>query len=169
MHHFRWGLQKWVVDVLFKFPKALKNVGGIIQIAESIDPNGPNKTSCGASQHSGMITRGKKTQEVQAIIPIQRTNGRYNFQQGWHPLLKTRQIMLLLWTECQTVALSSSFHKVHDATLWNQALPKFIPKVIYNDCVEISVFFLQKIAQYLQVIENDTSILIRTCGCLLQS
>jgi hypothetical protein len=36
-------LQKWVVDALFKFPKLLEDVTGIIKIAKGIEADGPKK------------------------------------------------------------------------------------------------------------------------------
>jgi hypothetical protein len=38
---FLGGLQKWVVDALFKFPKLPEDVAGIIKIAERIEADGP--------------------------------------------------------------------------------------------------------------------------------
>ena len=42
---FLGGLQKWVVDALFRFPKLPEDVAGIIKIAERIEVNGPKKKS----------------------------------------------------------------------------------------------------------------------------
>lgn len=44
------GLQKWVVDVLFKSPKFLEDVAGIIEIAESIETDDTERKLGGASQ-----------------------------------------------------------------------------------------------------------------------
>jgi hypothetical protein len=40
---FLGGLQKWVVDALFKFPKLPEDVAGIIKIAEQIEADGPER------------------------------------------------------------------------------------------------------------------------------
>jgi hypothetical protein len=39
------GLQKWVMDALFKFPKFLVNVAGINKIANNIEVDGPERKS----------------------------------------------------------------------------------------------------------------------------
>ena len=60
---FLGGLQKWVVDALFKFPKLPEDVAGIIKIAERIEADGPEKKSSGPSQQSGVsrnMSRGKE-------------------------------------------------------------------------------------------------------------
>ena len=44
------GLQKWVVDALFKFPKLPKVVVGIIKIAEKIEADGSERKTSGPSQ-----------------------------------------------------------------------------------------------------------------------
>ena len=51
---FLGGLQKWVVDALFKFPKVPKNAAGIIKIAEKIEADDPERKSSGPSQQSGL-------------------------------------------------------------------------------------------------------------------
>jgi hypothetical protein len=59
---FLGGLQKWVVDALFKFPKLPEDVAGIIKIAERIEADGPERKSSGPSQQSGSsrnMSRGK--------------------------------------------------------------------------------------------------------------
>jgi hypothetical protein len=50
---FLGGLQKWVVDVLFKFPKFPEVVAGIIKIAERIEADGPKRKSSSPAQQSG--------------------------------------------------------------------------------------------------------------------
>lgn len=60
---FLGGLQKWVVDALFKFPKLPEDVAGIIKIAERIEADGPERKSSGPSQQSGSnrnASRGKE-------------------------------------------------------------------------------------------------------------
>jgi hypothetical protein len=47
---FLGGLQKWVVDALFKFPKLLEDVAGIIKIAERIEADGSKIKSSAPSQ-----------------------------------------------------------------------------------------------------------------------
>ena len=47
-------LQKWVMDALFKFPKLLEDVEGIINSTESIETDCPERKSCGPSQQSGL-------------------------------------------------------------------------------------------------------------------
>ena len=59
---FLGGLQKWVVDALFKFPKLPEDVAGIIKIAERIEADGPERKSTGPAQQSGSsrhMSRGK--------------------------------------------------------------------------------------------------------------
>ena len=55
---FLGGLQKWVVDALFKFPKISKGVAGIIKIVERIVADGPKRKLSGPSQHSGFNKNG---------------------------------------------------------------------------------------------------------------
>ena len=55
---FLGGLQKWVVDALFKFPKLPEDVAGIIKIAERIEANGLERKSSGPSQQSGFSKNG---------------------------------------------------------------------------------------------------------------
>jgi hypothetical protein len=60
---FLGGLQKWVVDALFKFPKLPEDVAGIIKIAERTEADGPERQSSGPAQQSGSsrnMSRGKK-------------------------------------------------------------------------------------------------------------
>jgi hypothetical protein len=60
---FLGGLQKWVVDVLFKFPKLPEDVAGIIKIAERIEADGPERKSSGPAQQNGSnqnMSRGKE-------------------------------------------------------------------------------------------------------------
>ena len=52
------GLQKWVVDALFKFPKLSKDVVGIIKIAKRIEADGLERKSSGPSQQSGLSKNG---------------------------------------------------------------------------------------------------------------
>ena len=60
---FLGGLQKWVVDALFKFPKLLEDVAGIIKIVERIETNGPERKSSGPSQQSGFSKNGSQGKE----------------------------------------------------------------------------------------------------------
>ena len=57
------GLQKLVVDALFKFPKLSKNVAGIIKIAEGIEANGFETKSSGCSQQSSLRKNGSQGKE----------------------------------------------------------------------------------------------------------
>jgi hypothetical protein len=60
---FLGGLQKWMVDALFKFPKLPKDVAGIIKIAERIAANEPKRKSSNPSQQSSLnknAPRGKE-------------------------------------------------------------------------------------------------------------
>jgi hypothetical protein len=50
---FLGGLQKWMVDALFKFPKLPEDVAGIIKIAERIEADGLERKSSGPAQQSG--------------------------------------------------------------------------------------------------------------------
>ena len=60
---FLGGLQKWVVDALFKFPKLLEDVIGIIKIAEIIEVDGPKRKSSGPSQQNGFSKNGSRGKE----------------------------------------------------------------------------------------------------------
>ena len=40
-YNFYSGLQKWVVNTLFKFPKLLEDMAGIINIVERVEANDP--------------------------------------------------------------------------------------------------------------------------------
>ena len=60
---FLGGLQKWVVDALFKFPKLPEDVAGIIKIAERIEADGPERKSSGPSQQSGFSKNGSQGKE----------------------------------------------------------------------------------------------------------
>ena len=60
---FLGGLQKWVVDALFKFPKLPEDVVGIIKIAEKIEADGPERKSSGPSQQSGFSKNGSRGKE----------------------------------------------------------------------------------------------------------
>ena len=60
---FLGGLQKWVVNALFKFPSLPEDVAGIIKIAERIEADGPERKTSGPSQQSGLsrnASRGKE-------------------------------------------------------------------------------------------------------------
>ena len=60
---FLGGLQKWVVDALFKFPKLPEEVAGIIKIAERIEADGPERKPSGPAQQIGSsrnMSRGKE-------------------------------------------------------------------------------------------------------------
>jgi hypothetical protein len=60
---FLGGLQKWVVDALFKFPKLPEDVASIIKIVERIEADGPEKRSSGPSHQSGAgknVSRSKE-------------------------------------------------------------------------------------------------------------
>jgi hypothetical protein len=56
-YNFLGGLQKWVVDALFKFPKLPEEVARIIKIAERIEANGLDRKSSGSSRN---MSRGKE-------------------------------------------------------------------------------------------------------------
>ena len=60
---FLGGLQKWVVDALFKFPKLPKDVAGIIKIAERIEVDSPKRKSSGPFQQSGLSKNGSRGKE----------------------------------------------------------------------------------------------------------
>ena len=60
---FLGGLQKWVVDALFKFPKLPEDVAGIIKIVERIEADGPERKSSGPSQQSGFSKNGSRGKE----------------------------------------------------------------------------------------------------------
>jgi hypothetical protein len=47
-------LQKWVMDALFKFPKLLEDVVGIISTTKSIETDGLERKSGGPLQQSGL-------------------------------------------------------------------------------------------------------------------
>ena len=55
------GLQKWVVDALFKFPKLPDDVAGIIKIAERIEADGPERKPGGLSQQSGLSRKSSSS------------------------------------------------------------------------------------------------------------
>ena len=61
---FLGGLQKWVLDVLFKFPKLPEDVAEIIKIAERIEADGSEKKLMSdPSQQNGVspnMSRGKE-------------------------------------------------------------------------------------------------------------
>ena len=52
------GLQKWVVDALFKFSKLPEDMAGIIKIVERIEADGPERKSSGPSQQRGLSKNG---------------------------------------------------------------------------------------------------------------
>ena len=59
---FLGGLQKWVVDALFKSSKLPEDVADIIKIVERIEADGPERRSSGPSHQSGAsrnVSRGK--------------------------------------------------------------------------------------------------------------
>ena len=55
---FLGGLQKWMVNAFFKFPKLSKDVAWIIKIAERIEADGPERKLSGPSQQSSFSTNG---------------------------------------------------------------------------------------------------------------
>jgi hypothetical protein len=60
---FLGGLQKWVVDALFKFPKLPEDMADNIKIVERIEADGPERKSSGPSHQSGFsrnASRGKE-------------------------------------------------------------------------------------------------------------
>ena len=57
------GLQKWVVDALFKFPKLSEDVARIIKIVERIEADGPKRKSSGPSQQSSFSKNGSRCKE----------------------------------------------------------------------------------------------------------
>ena len=60
---FLGGLQKWVVDALFKFPKPPEDVARIIKIAERIEVDGPKRKSNGPSLQSSLSKNGSRGKE----------------------------------------------------------------------------------------------------------
>ena len=60
---FLGGLQKWVVDTLFKFPKLPEDVARIIKIIERIEADGPKRKSSGPSQQSSFNKNGSQSKE----------------------------------------------------------------------------------------------------------
>ena len=48
------GLQKWIVDILFKFPKLTQDMAGIINIAKKIKIDGPKRKSSSLFQQNGL-------------------------------------------------------------------------------------------------------------------
>jgi hypothetical protein len=86
------GLQKWVVDALFKFPKLSKDVASIIKIAEKIEADGPERKSSGLAQQSGSsrnMSRGKERKKFgpsnQFKGQLDRTNSTKDGYQGGKP------------------------------------------------------------------------------------
>ena len=60
---FLGGLQKWVGDTLFKFPKLLEDVAGIIKIAEKIEVDVYEKKLSGTALQGGLsrnMSQGKE-------------------------------------------------------------------------------------------------------------
>ena len=72
---FLGGLQKWMVDALFKFPKLPKDVAGIIKIVERIEANGPERKSSGPSQQSKFSKNGSRGKERQKFGSSNRHKG----------------------------------------------------------------------------------------------
>ena len=72
---FLGGLQKWVVDALFKFPKLPEDVAGIIKIAERIEADGPERKSSGPSQQSGFSKNGSRGKECKKFGSSNRHKG----------------------------------------------------------------------------------------------
>ena len=65
------GIQTWVVHALFKFPKLLEDVAGIIKIAKTIEADGPLEQS-DVSQN---MFRSKKHKKYgPSILGIEKTN-----------------------------------------------------------------------------------------------
>ena len=48
------GLQMWVVDALFKFPKLLEDMAGITKIAKNIEVDGFERKLDGPSRQNGL-------------------------------------------------------------------------------------------------------------------
>ena len=65
-HIFLDGVAKRVLDILFKFPKLIEVVAGIIKIAKSIEADEPEKKSDGAS-HQGL--KGKQFPRQMMLMP----------------------------------------------------------------------------------------------------
>ena len=72
---FLGGLQKWVVDALFKFPKLPEDVARIIKIAERIEADGPERRSSGPSQQSGFSKNGSLGKERKKFESSNRHKG----------------------------------------------------------------------------------------------
>jgi hypothetical protein len=72
---FLGGLQKWVVDALFKFPKLPDDVAGIIKTAERIEADGPERKSSGAAQQSGSSRNMPRSKERKKFGPSNQFKG----------------------------------------------------------------------------------------------
>ena len=87
------GVSRRVIDALFKFRKLFADVTGIIKIAKSIEADCP-KGSPAVPHNKGLEVKYAPRQRGQVIciiIPTQRANQRYNFQQVWRPKRKATQ------------------------------------------------------------------------------
>ena len=61
---FLGGLQKWVVNVLYKFPKLLEDMAEIIKIVERIEVDGPGKKSNNPSQQNSSSRNMSRDKEL---------------------------------------------------------------------------------------------------------
>ena len=64
------GLQKWVLDALFKFPKLIEVVVRIIKIAKSIEVNDPERKLGSASQQRAWGERYPKANHARTTDGI---------------------------------------------------------------------------------------------------
>ena len=69
------GLQKWMVDALFKFPKLLEDMARIIKIAERIEADGPGRKSSGPFQQSSFSKNGSRGKECKKFGSSNRHKG----------------------------------------------------------------------------------------------
>jgi len=66
---FLGGLQKWVVDALFKFPKLPEDVAGIIKIVERIEADGPERRSSGPLTKVEQVEMCLEVKSTKSLVP----------------------------------------------------------------------------------------------------
>ena len=75
---FLGGLQKWVVDALYKFPKLPEDMVGSIKILGRIEADGLEKKSSGPSLQSGLSKNGSRGKEHKKFGSSNRHKGQVN-------------------------------------------------------------------------------------------
>ena len=113
MHHFKWGLQNWVVDALFKFPLHFENMAKIIWIWKNIEVDGHEKIRqyFRTKWLEPKYLPRQITTQIWAIIPRQKANQMYKSQKNQH-LRKTtiqysKHIMWFYRTETNHVCAAN--------------------------------------------------------------